>query len=182
MAKDYFSVLAIGRDTPGIVAAITSVLSEKHSCNIETSQMTILGGNFAISLIASTEEPLRQDELEGDLAKPESYSQVRHVYVSPIEQKDFRSSGGPVESHIVSIEDSDRPGLLSELARVLADNSVNITGLASGCPEEGVPLCTIGANLVLPENMEEAQLRDALTRAFGDDVAWKLERIGRRPA
>ena len=46
------AVTAIGRDRPGIVAAITSALLEAGG-NVDDSQMSILHGHFAVMLIVS---------------------------------------------------------------------------------------------------------------------------------
>ena len=48
----HFAVSAIGRDRPGIVAAVSKVLLD-HEGNIEDSQMTILRGHFTMTLIVS---------------------------------------------------------------------------------------------------------------------------------
>ena len=45
----HFAVAAIGRDRPGIVAAVTANLLD-HDLNVEDSQMTILGGHFTMML------------------------------------------------------------------------------------------------------------------------------------
>ena len=50
-----FAVTAIGRDRPGIVAAISGVFAELGA-NIEDARMAILRGNFAVMLIAALPE------------------------------------------------------------------------------------------------------------------------------
>ena len=46
------AVTAIGRDRPGIVAAITGVLLDAGG-NVDDSQMSILHGHFAVMLLVS---------------------------------------------------------------------------------------------------------------------------------
>ena len=53
-----FAVTAIGRDRPGIVAAISAALLELDG-NIEDSQMSILRGHFAVMLIVKLPEARR---------------------------------------------------------------------------------------------------------------------------
>ena len=59
-----FALSAVGRDRPGIVAGVSRVLLE-HGINIEDSQMTILRGHFAMTLIVAGQDPdalaLRRD-------------------------------------------------------------------------------------------------------------------------
>src|SRR5919198_3967287 len=50
-----FALAAIGRDRPGIVAAVAKVLYEQ-GCNVEDSQMTLLRGNFSIMLVLESPE------------------------------------------------------------------------------------------------------------------------------
>ena len=47
-----FAVSAIGRDRPGIVAAVSRVLLDLEG-NVEDSQMSILRGHFAVMLIVA---------------------------------------------------------------------------------------------------------------------------------
>ena len=49
-AMEHLALSAIGRDRPGIVAAVTRVLLD-HGVNVEDSQMTILRGHFTMTLI-----------------------------------------------------------------------------------------------------------------------------------
>ena len=48
----HFALSAIGRDRPGIVAAVTGVLLG-HGANLEDSQMTILRGHFTMTLVVA---------------------------------------------------------------------------------------------------------------------------------
>ena len=61
-----FAVTAIGRDRPGIVAAISAALLELDG-NIEDSQMSILRGHFAVMLIVKLPETADADDLEDGL-------------------------------------------------------------------------------------------------------------------
>ena len=50
-----FALAAIGKDRPGIVAAVSKVLYEL-GCNVEDSSMTMLRGNFAVMLVLAAPE------------------------------------------------------------------------------------------------------------------------------
>ncbi|MGK2931827.1 MAG: ACT domain-containing protein [Solirubrobacterales bacterium] len=60
------AVTAIGRDRPGTVAGITSVLLEMDG-NVDDSQMSILDGQFAVMLIVSVPDATSTDELSARL-------------------------------------------------------------------------------------------------------------------
>src|SRR5205085_12312380 len=51
-AMRHFALSAVGRDRPGIVAAMSEVLL-RHSANIEDSQMSILRGHFSMMLVVA---------------------------------------------------------------------------------------------------------------------------------
>ena len=65
----YISLTAIGKDKPGIVAAVTKALYELK-CNIEDSTMTILHGQFAMILIVKPPKSVSCKALASKLSKP----------------------------------------------------------------------------------------------------------------
>lgn len=181
MAKSYFAVLAIGRDTPGIVAAITGVLAERHLCNMETSQMMTLGGHFALALIASYESSLDLGQLEADLAEAGVEESDLRVHISPIESDDFRLVGRAEPSHRVFAVASDQTGLVHGMARALADESVNIGYLASQRHEASPETqCQIAMDVALPGQMEEDALRRRLTAVLPEGSELIIESARQR--
>ena len=52
--KQWFALSAIGRDRPGIVADLAELIYE-CDCNLEDSSMTMLGGEFAVLLLLSSQ-------------------------------------------------------------------------------------------------------------------------------
>ena len=62
----HFAVAAIGRDRPGIVAAVTHNLLD-HELNVEDSQMTILGGRFTTMMIVCGGDAVDVGALRADL-------------------------------------------------------------------------------------------------------------------
>ncbi|MBI5345287.1 MAG: ACT domain-containing protein, partial [Deltaproteobacteria bacterium] len=57
-----YALTAVGRDRPGIVAAVTKALYD-HACNIEDSTMTRLEDEFAIILIMSAPGDINEKPL-----------------------------------------------------------------------------------------------------------------------
>jgi glycine cleavage system regulatory protein len=175
MPLEYFAVLAIGKDDLGIVAAITGALSGGGTCNVETSQMTKVGGHFATALIASSKKPLDTDALEARLKG----SGAHQVYVNPIDPDDFRPLGGPEPSHLITVEANDRPGVIHEVAKVLAAHEVNITALSSHCPEDRDLLCSIGMEVALPGDLREAELERILRSSLPEEIEFMVDRLPR---
>src|SRR5688500_18220574 len=61
--RRWFALSAIGQDRPGIVADLAELIYE-CDCNLEDSSMTILGTEFAVLLLLSSQ----QDEAERRLS------------------------------------------------------------------------------------------------------------------
>ena len=62
MSAKIWSFSAVGRDRPGIVAAISKLLFE-HDCNLSDSSMTILAGQFAVVQILELGQKTDTDKL-----------------------------------------------------------------------------------------------------------------------
>jgi glycine cleavage system regulatory protein len=181
MDKSYFAVLAIGRDTKGIVAAITGALSERYTCNLETAQMMMLGGHFALALIASCEDPINLPELKERLTTSGKEGSVLHVHISRIEADDFRLAGRPEPSHRVFAVADDEVGLVHGMAQALADKSVNIAYLASQRHDVAPgPLCQVAMDVALPAHMQEEDLRLQLSDVLPDGADLIIESARQR--
>jgi glycine cleavage system transcriptional repressor len=141
------AVTAIGRDRPGIVAAITSTLLEAGG-NVDDSQMSILHGHFAVMLICSVPEDASLDSLEARLDEIGRELNLGGITVSPVD--DLDRGAGP--THVLTVYGADRPGIVHDTASTLAALGVNITDLRTrrtGDPES--PLYTLMVEVVVPE-------------------------------
>lgn len=143
------AVTAIGRDRPGIVAAITSALLEAGG-NVDDSQMSILHGHFAVMLIVSVPEDASVEGLEARLEEVGRELDLGGVTVSRIDRLD--RGAGP--THVLTVYGADRPGIVHDTAAVLASLNVNITDLRTrrtGDPDS--PLYTLMVEVAVPEGV-----------------------------
>lgn len=125
MEKVVISVL--GRDRPGIVAAVSRILFEQR-CNIEDVSQTILQSEFAGIFIAAVPEGLTPDMLNSQLEKglkPLGF----HVVVKLLEKKIGGVSPPPSESFVLTTMGPDRLGLVASMTEVIARFGINITNL-----------------------------------------------------
>jgi len=118
------AVTAIGRDRPGIVAGLTGVLVEAGG-NIDDSQMSILHGQFAVMLIVSVPNDTEIDQLQADLEVAGSNLGLDAVTVCPVSSLER----GPAPTHVVTVYGADRPGIVHETARIMAERDIDITDL-----------------------------------------------------
>src|SRR3954453_20794833 len=101
-------VSAIGRDKPGIVAALTGVLLE-HDLNIEDSQASILRGHFSIVLIVAAPDGVNRDRLREGLARAGQELGLEAIVLQDVDELDPIV---PEPSHIVTIYGADHPGIV----------------------------------------------------------------------
>src|SRR5437879_841185 len=106
-----FAISAVGRDQPGIAAAVTGVLVEQ-GCNLEDTEMAVLRGHFAMMLLVAGPSSLGADDLEREMASVaeelDLLVAVRQVDAGAVEP----SPGSP---WAVSVYGADRPGILHDV-------------------------------------------------------------------
>jgi glycine cleavage system transcriptional repressor len=154
-----FAVSAIGRDRPGIVAAISRELLELQG-NIEDSQMSILRGHFAVMLIVSVPDEASETELERRMEQVREELELEAVAVSAVE--DLPAGVGP--THVLSVYGADRPGIVHAVSSALAERGISITDLetrVAGAAESPVyvMLMEVAAGDADPDELE-ATLRE----------------------
>jgi glycine cleavage system transcriptional repressor len=170
-----FAVTAIGRDRPGIVAAISGALLELDG-NIEDSQMSILRGHFAVMLIVKVPAPVDADELEGRLER------VRHelgLEAIAVNRVDDLGTAGARPSHVITVYGADHPGIVHAVSLALAEQEANITGLETrlaGAADSPVYVMIIEAAI---GEARESELEAALGEVAGKaKVEVKMRPLG----
>lgn len=160
-----FALAAIGKDRPGIVAAVASVLFE-HGCNVEDSSMTLLRGNFSVMVVFTAPEDASTQSLEEALRRA---CDPLGVTLSVLEVDDRAEPAQP--THVVTVYGSDKPGILDHVARALAASRGNITNLSSRLVGDQAPIyvLTIEAEVGDATHLE-AEL-NALASEVGVDVS-----------
>jgi len=143
------AVTAIGRDRPGIVAAITGALLEMDG-NVDDSQMSILHGHFAVMLIVSVPDDASLEELEARLEEVGREFELGGIAISPVEGLD--RGAGP--THVLTVYGADRPGIVHDTAATLAGLGVNITDLRTRRTGGDSPLYTLMVEVSVPEGVE----------------------------
>jgi glycine cleavage system transcriptional repressor len=159
-----FAVTAVGRDRPGIVAALSGALLELGG-NIEDSQMSILRGHFAVMLVVEVPGSVDEAELRRRLEPVGSELGLEAIAVNGIDDL-----GGPPASpsHVVSVYGADHPGIVHAVASALSGQKVNITDLETrlaGAADS--PLYVMIIEVALGE-AAEADVQAALSEVAGE--------------
>jgi glycine cleavage system regulatory protein len=156
----------IGWDRPGIVEAISGVLS-RHEANWEGSRMAHWAGRFA-GILLVTVPPDRTADLTQALAKLPGLK----VVIDAAEARPSVASERPVKEAILELVGNDRPGIVRELSALLSQRGVNVEELSTECeaaPMGGGSLFRMTATLGLPKNVSVSELRQAV-EDLADDL------------
>lgn len=143
----HLSITAIGRDRPGIVAAVTKVLFEQ-GCNLADCAMTILSGQFAMIMLLEAPGELSAERLR------EALEVVETTLGLSIDV--HQASGGPgplpARPYVISLYGADHPGIIYRVAAELAGRQINVTDLMSRIVGDNV--YTVILDIDLPAGLE----------------------------
>ena len=165
MSKEYAVLTAIGADRVGIVDDISGELVSR-GCNIEGSRMAVLGGEFAVIMLA-TGDSSAFDAIAAELPLLDARLSLR-LAVRRTRPPAHAEAGRPYVIEAVSL---DTPGIVHAVTSVLRGLAVNIEGLdtdTSAAPWTGAPMFRMRALVVLPAGVPVALLRGELARLEAD--------------
>jgi glycine cleavage system transcriptional repressor len=161
----HFALSAIGRDRPGIVAAVTEVLLA-HDVNIEDSHATILRGHFTMMFVLEVPGGSEVESLRRDLEDARERLGLDGIALSPLAAVDPATE--PAPSHIVTLYGADHPGIVHAATSVLAERGVDVTDLTTKLAGEGRseadPLYALMMEVALPAAVDADEVRAALER------------------
>lgn len=155
--ENYLVITALGEDKPGIVDKLTETVSS-CSCNVVDSRMTVLGGEFAVILMASgkwNELTKLEDALQA-LRDPLELTITCKRTEPNKPAKDLM----PYSVEVISI---DHPGIVYELAHFFSSRNINIQELNTtsyAAAHTGTPMFALHITANIPAETRVAPLRD----------------------
>jgi glycine cleavage system regulatory protein len=157
-------ITLVGPDRPGIVESVAEPIAA-HGGNWLESRMAHLAGKFAGVLRIDVAED-RLAPLTEALRRLEANGLRVVVEPSPAEPP-------PPEKQLMQLDlvGTDRPGIVREIARALAERSVNIEELVTdraSAPMSGELLFRAQARVRVPAGADLAALRSRLERVASD--------------
>lgn len=160
---------AIGDDRPGLVRALASLVAE-HGGSWQESHMARLAGKFAGILRAEVPEDRAADLKAALCALASTGLQV------VVERSDASAAEGrrPLWIELVG---ADRPGIVRELSRALAERGVNIDEMethSTPAPMSGGQLFTCKLCVGLPAAVSVETLRSTL-EALAHEILVDIE-------
>jgi glycine cleavage system regulatory protein len=147
----------IGRDKPGLVNAVSEVVTAGGGNWLET-HMASLAGQFAGILQVSV-----------PVAKADALiAALKQLETKGLKLLIERAGEAPVSSDktlALELIGADRPGIVRDLSRVLAAHNVSIAELETervAGSFSGEPMFKARARLLLPDGLSEGELRQAI--------------------
>lgn len=124
----YAMLTAFGQDRPGIVAALAEGLSQL-GCNIEDTCMTRLRGEFTMMVMVRLPRHLPPDTLAERLTPFISSLGLTVLCREVPAQAAERGADPDLPVFILSVYGADHPGIVAQVARMVADHGGNITDM-----------------------------------------------------
>lgn len=174
----HLAVTAIGRDRPGIVAALTGVLVA-HRVSIADSQMGLLGGRFSMILVVEPPEAVDPDLLLEDLRRIADDLELDVIQLHQVSDPETGETEDP--THLLTVYGIDHPGIVHAVTTELARRRVSITDLSTRrVEEEGEdPLYAMMLEVAVPGELGDDDVADALDRvAREQDLDVVVRRLG----
>ena len=122
-----YIITILGKDRPGIIAAVTQALFEREF-NIEEVRQTILQGEFSGNFIVQGPDIPHSEDLKLSILAATRFMEL-NCHIKPLETASSSSSTGDVEHYIISTRGPDCKGLVAQVASILANFNVNVTQL-----------------------------------------------------
>lgn len=148
----------IGPDRPGLVDSVATLVHEQNGNWLE-SRMSHLAGHFA-GIVRVEVADADADLLTSKLAS------LEELGLTVVARKDTTAeSDDPLTLVWMELVGNDRPGIVSEVSRVLAEAKVNVEEFQTECGEaanSGVALFRANAALHLPAGTPIATLQKSL--------------------
>ncbi|MEJ2059771.1 MAG: ACT domain-containing protein [Gammaproteobacteria bacterium] len=157
MAKTQLVISVLSKDRPGLVQDITAIIGET-GCNLEDSRAAVLGGGFAIillatgnwSAVAKLETALNKLAGEQDLTLS-----MRRTELTPV--------SAPMLPYMVDVVSLDHPGIVNQLATFLSQRGINILNLtthAYSAAHTATPMFAVHMDIEVPAQLHVAALRE----------------------
>lgn len=173
---NYALMTAVGKDRPGIVAAISGVLLEAD-CNIEDSQMARLGPDFCCMLMLALPPGLTGSQLDERLRGVREQFKL-WIHIADLLPEEATGEPRDLPVYTIQVYGADRKGIVHRITKHLAEQSVNISNLHTEIIPHAVPLYVMMIEVEVPNFVDMSRLQrelKAIGREIGVQVAVKLK-------
>jgi glycine cleavage system transcriptional repressor len=171
----HFILLSSGKDRPGIVDDISTLLFDKGA-NIEDSRMAVMGGCFSsMTLFSCARE--QAEAIRGGLEDLRALGLEAHLHQAEDPSEGPTLAGLPLKFEMTAM---DHPGIVQRVVRMLRKNDVNIESLeteVTGAPLSGAPLFDLRLEAKVPADKSIGKVKEQLADLAGEmnlDLVFKV--------
>lgn len=151
----------LGRDCPGVVAAVAGLM-EKAQCNIVEVSQTILTGEFAAIFIVTAPAGLDDTALSRHLQLGLAEAKVDlSVIVRPTVEGCWADQQ-QTQPFVVTVDGPDKVGLIANMSRIFGQYQVNIEHLKAILGESGPNHALFLFEVMVPLQTDMSALRATL--------------------
>lgn len=158
--RQYLILFSVGKDRPGIVDDISTVLYEAGA-NIEDSRMAVLGGCFSVmTLFSCTAKQL--EAVRSGLPKLKKLGLDCFLHEARGPRSAKKRAGIPLRFEVTAM---DHPGIVNRFVRLLHLREVNIETLVTQvtrAPLSGAPLFNLTLEATVPASAPIAVVKEEL--------------------
>jgi len=152
-----------GPDRVGIVEEVTGLLLGLN-CNIESSRMARLGGEFAVLMLVSVPDGVSADLADTFRTLTDQGYKVTYSLTAQAPE----SARAGWQSYRIEVEGADHEGIIHEIAQGLSKQGVNIESMetsARPAPTSGTMLFTMIAEVAVPPGLADTDWIELLGEA-----------------
>jgi len=168
---NYALMTAVGKDRPGIVAAISGVLLEAD-CNIEDSQMARLGPDFACMLMLAMPGGMTSTQLDQRLRAVREQFKL-WIHLADLLPEEVASEPHDRPVYMIHVYGADRKGIVHRITKHLADQSINVSNLHTEVIPHQQPLYVMLIEVEVPPFLDTGRLQEDL-RKIGNEIGVRV--------
>lgn len=176
---DKLIISVLGKDRPGIIAAISKSLYTL-GCNLENVNQVILQNQFAGIFIVLPPKDLGIETIKQTLIEDSAGSGL-HIHVDVADTDQNGDQAGDGEDFVITTIGPDQKGLVARFTKIIADAKVNVSNLRAvfeggDTPEANVMVYEV---YITPETDQKAlfsALRDKASE-LGLDISIQHKNI-----
>lgn len=156
-------ITALGKDRPGIVAAVSKALYEA-GCNLEDSSMTILEREFAMILVVALPRGVEARALDRKFGEARRKLGLS-IFLKNLSRGQTRRARAAGEPYMISVYGVDRAGIVYRVTNLLARKKVNITDVNTKRTVEGSsPVYMMMLEVEIPKGLSPEGLKRELEK------------------
>ena len=156
-----FSASFLGRDCPGVVAAISRLFGEAD-CNIEAMSQTMLQGEFAAIFIIAAPRQWDIDSLRKNLIEGLAREKVDlSILLRPAIGAQWGENIA-CEPFVITVDGPDGPGLIGAMSKIFGRHNVNIENLTAMLDDENKGMARFVFEVMVPLQIDIGRLRREL--------------------